>query len=235
LNSTETTRFELDVTDYLEQQRAAGKTSVSFAVRGNNNTSALAEFESDETTGSGFPRLILEGGPAAPTPDGNVLAPTQDTYARNGSYANATHGSETELLVKTGSSDGAKREAYLKFSIADLEASPSSATLRLFGRISDDRASSLGVTLFGATNNSWDEDELTYNNKPSAGTAIGSKTITGTTGQWYEWDVTGFVKAAKAAGKSSVTFVIKANASSSPWVAFNSGEAASNGPQLVTA
>ncbi len=128
------------------------------------------------------------------------LAPTHDAYVRNGSYAGVNHGTDAELRVKQGSSDGAVRDSYLKFDLSTLT-SVSTAKLRLFGRISDTRAASLGVTLYSASDTAWTEPALTWNNKPASGTSLGSRTVSGTAGQWYEWDVSSFLRAEKAAGR----------------------------------
>jgi endoglucanase len=126
------------------------------------------------------------------------------------------------------------REAYLRFDLSSVS-SIGSAKLRLFGKLDNTSAASVGFTIYNASNTTWSESGLTWNNKPAAGTTVrGSGTVTGTTGKWYEVDLTSFLKAEKAAGRNLVTLVIRAGAASPSNIVFDSDEAA-NRPALVVA
>jgi hypothetical protein len=59
--------------------------------------------------------------------------------------------------------------------------------------------------------------------------------VSGAAPAWYEVDVTACLKAQKAAGKSSVTLVLKGAGSTTPYAQFSSDEAGSNGPELLIA
>ena len=85
----------------------------------------------------------------------------------------------------------------------------------------------------GDTSTSWSESTITWNNRPSVQTSVGNFTVTGTTPKWYELDVTSFLKAAKTAGRTSVTFIIRSTQTTNATCAFNSDDAATNRPQLV--
>lgn len=66
------------------------------------------------------------------------------------------------------------------------------------------------------------------NNKPPSGaTALATVTIVNnsTAARWYELDVTAYLQAEKAAGRNTVTLVLKNLANSSPYVTFSSKEA----------
>ena len=157
---------------------------------------------------------------------------TADAYVRDGSSANRNFGNDRGLLVKKSSSPGNTRETYLRFDIASLSR-VGSAKIRVLGRLSD--GGSVGVNLYDVPNTTWPEAGLTWNTKPAAGAQRGgpTKTISGTTARWYEWDVTNYVKQRRAAGATSVSFALKAAAASDPWVIFNSTEAAGDLPHLV--
>jgi peptidoglycan/xylan/chitin deacetylase (PgdA/CDA1 family) len=58
VSSTTLTKLEFNVGTYVKNQRAAGKTVVSFAVQGTTNTSAVASFNSREAA-SNKPRLVI--------------------------------------------------------------------------------------------------------------------------------------------------------------------------------
>ena len=88
--------------------------------------------------------------------------------------------------------------------------------------------------MFGASNTSWSETGVTYNNRPAtSGASITSATVTNAVGAWYEFDVTKYLKAQKAAGKKLVTLVLKNLTSATPATVFNSREAKTNRPQMV--
>ena len=57
--------------------------------------------------------------------------------------------------------------------------------------------------------------------------------VTGTTGQWYEFDVTAYLQAEKALGHNTVTLVLKNPTQQNALVVFNSDDAATNQPQLA--
>src|SRR2546423_245934 len=63
--------------------------------------------------------------------------------------------------------------------------------------------------------------------------ALGTTIISDTVPRWYEFDVTAYLQAEKAAGRNVVSLVVKNTAQSSPFASFNSREAASNQPQLI--
>ena len=93
---------------------------------------------------------------------------------------------------------------------------------------------SVTTGVFGADDRAWTESGLTWNNKPASGTTPLS-TVTVATGaaKWYEFDVTDYLRRQKAAGKTTVTLVIKNVTLSKTSAAFRTKEASSNKPQLV--
>jgi mannose/cellobiose epimerase-like protein (N-acyl-D-glucosamine 2-epimerase family) len=165
----------------------------------------------------------------------NVTLPAAaDAYVRDGTYATTNYGNTTDLNVKKHSAAGYSRESYLRFSLTGV-GSIDSATLRLFGS-STSATQNVGVGLYAVSNTSWGETSLNWSNKPtSSGTPIATKTISGTTGTWYTFDATSYLKQQMAAGATAVTFVLKGLAQTDQLAVFNSDENGSNKPQLVVA
>jgi hypothetical protein len=64
-------------------------------------------------------------------------------------------------------------------------------------------------------------------------TALATQAIATSTPAWYEWDVSAFLRAEKAAGRNVVTFVLRSLTATTPYMIFNSDEAATNRPELV--
>ena len=107
------------------------------------------------------------------------------------------------------------------------------ATLRLFGHLSDTRASSVTTSVFPVASTTWSETGVTYNNRPAAGsTAIASVTVSGTTGRWYSINLTSYAQAQRAAGATRISIALKDKADTLPYVAFSARESTSR-PQLV--
>ena len=159
---------------------------------------------------------------------------TAAALVRGGAYANTNFGSATELVVKRHDTSADQvRESYLKFDLSRVT-TITSAKLRLYGRLNDTGNPSVRTNIYSASNTSWSEGGLTWNNKPAAGSTLrGSFTVSGTTARWYEIDLTSFLRAEKAAGRNLVTLVLKNPIQSASKTVINSDEAASNRPQLV--
>ena len=94
---------------------------------------------------------------------------------------------------------------------------------------------SVVTNVHSASNTSWTEGGLTWNNKPSAGSTVrGVITVVGMTPGWYEVDLTSFIQTELAAGRKVVTLVLKNPTITDAWPVFSSDETA-NGPRLVVA
>jgi hypothetical protein len=90
------------------------------------------------------------------------------------------------------------------------------------------------VAVYPVAGTSWAETSLTWNTQPARGaTAITTTRVTSTTSAWYEWDVTAYVRAERAAGRTAVAFALAGIASTSPYAAFVSREAATDRPALL--
>lgn len=156
----------------------------------------------------------------------------EDSYVRDGSYANDIYGDLSEFAVKKSNSAGYAREAYLKIDLRSLT-DITEATLRLYGRLSNDANANIPTEVFGVTDTTWTESTLKWNNKPaSSGSALSSATIANSAARWYEWNLTSYLRSRKAAGAQYATVVLKNSAFSSTYTIFNSGEAADNRPEL---
>ena len=178
-------------------------------------------------------KLPKRNGASSPPPSPVAARIVADTYVRGGSSAATSFGAAGELITKFSTDPQYVREAYMKLDISDVQPGDT-VTLRLFGYLSDTRASSVTVRLFAVSNTSWGETTLTWNNKPTAGTtALDEITVSGTTGQWYEINLTSYVQTQRAAGATTIAIALKNPTDTLPYSAFRSRDASSNPPQLV--
>lgn len=273
------------MTNYVRQERAAGRSVVSLLLRATTATSAAAFFNSREGTGE-RPQLVIAGAgtgsqsattnaagtyeffaPAeasytlaaarngyrftppqfaitALAADGTydfvgesstttVITSAADAYVNDGASAAANYGTAATLLARQSPSAGFNRQTYLKF---DLGATSDVAQVRL--RINGSLNSATGGTtptdVFAVPDTAWGELSVTWNARPAAnGAALGSFTVANTTSAWYEVDVTSYVQAERAAGRSVISVLVKNPTATSTTSIFNSREATSHQPQLV--
>jgi hypothetical protein len=163
---------------------------------------------------------------------GTTLNDSADAYVRDGTNATANFGTAKDLEVKKAGS-GFNRVSYIKFDLSSVSAI-NSVKLNLFGKLSDTQDASLATSIFSVADTSWTETGINFNNAPAAGaSALATATITGTTLQMVQFDVTAYVKAQFAAGHKVVSFALKDAASSNSFVQFNSREAGTQTPALV--
>ena len=170
------------------------------------------------------------------TPTIVTLADAADAHVRDGSYATQNFGQATTLEVKNSAVSGYRRQAFVRFDLTGVGSATdiTSAKVRLFGNILSTEAASLPVGIYSVANTTWGENAITSNTAPAAGAAaLTTRTVSGTTGTWYEFDVTNYLKQQKAGGATAVAFALKGTITSEGFVGFNSDEAMSNKPQLL--
>src|SRR5206468_48243 len=144
-----------------------------------------------------------------------------------GSFADQNFGQSTRLEVKNSATAGFRRQTYLRFDLSGIDSAAdiASAKVRLFGNLLSADAASLPVGLFAVADNSWAEDAITFNTAPAAsGSALDTATVTGSTGNWYEFDVTNYLRQQKAAGATAVSFQVRGTVTSEGYAGFNSDE-----------
>ncbi|HEV2293380.1 MAG TPA: DNRLRE domain-containing protein, partial [Tepidisphaeraceae bacterium] len=171
--------------------------------------------------------------PPPPGPETPITIATQwVSYVRNGTYANTNFGVDDQMLVKRSNTIGNTREGYMKFDLSDFT-TVSSAKLRLYGRLSDATEPSVKINVHNASNTTWTEGGITWNNKPAANATVrGSLTVTGTANQWYEVDLTSFLQSEFAAGRRVLSLVLQAPNTSNPWAIF-AADSTPDGPRMV--
>jgi unsaturated chondroitin disaccharide hydrolase len=218
-------------------------TSANWSVAQSVNVTAAED--ADSTTGSAVYVLSLAGGTPVNVVAAEIendlaaaittLRASDDAYVRGGTYAAMNFGGATDLVVKHSLSTSSIRETYVSFDLSAV-ADVSTAALRLYGRLSASTNPSLVTYIIPVSGAAWTESGINWNNRPTANaTPLGWITVAGTAGKWYEFNVTGFVQAEKAAGRNRVTFVLRNHTPSDAQTLFASDEATANRPELVVA
>lgn len=174
---------------------------------------------------------------------GTKFAPTADTYVK-GATPDQNFGSATELQVKRtlNPGSGKGRQAYLRFDTSAVNGTITRATLRVFGNLNAPGANNLNtfipVAVFPVASVTWSEQGVTWVNKPAPTVPheLTRLTVPDATARWYEFDVTTYVRDERAAGRNTVSLLLRNMLKSETgdfYTRFNSREAATHRPQLV--
>jgi hypothetical protein len=159
------------------------------------------------------------------------VSPSGDTYARDGSSATINYATSPEMQVRTSDVAGFSRQGFLKFDVSAYPAI-SGATLQIYAAQSG-ISEGLELEVHAVASTSWNEATLNWNNKPLMGTVLSSTTTSGTAYMLYEFDVSEYVAAEIAAGRTTVSFGLYNPSSASPYIKVPSSNATSNQPVLV--
>ena len=242
----ERTSEELDNRDSISEDSWV-EYDVTGAVTGNGSFSfVLAADSNDAATfssrqGSQPPELVItlgEGLPATAEPAPATAVPPSATATSNApaetapalfmpeadarvreSEPSANFGDGTTLRADGASDSGI--ESFLRFTVTDVSEPIESASLRLYVT---DNGTQDGPAVY-LTSNSWDENSITWDNRPApTGSAADNKGRL-STNNWVDYDVTSLVTA-------SGTFSFVLVADSSDGVVFSSREGVQP-PQLV--
>ncbi|MCX7016856.1 MAG: DNRLRE domain-containing protein [Candidatus Sumerlaeota bacterium] len=138
--------------------------------------------------GEGAESPYSEEASATPTAGGGsgtlTFNPVADAYVSQ-TNAGSNFGTAAVLRVKTDSG-GSGRFSFLRFVVSGVTGTVTSAKLRLYSV-----GVNMNVTANRVADNLWAEGGITWNNKPSLGTAIASQYAGSSV--WVEWDVTSYV------------------------------------------
>lgn len=185
--------YTADVTQYAQQQLAAGQ-PISLGIAQDANHNGLnVQVKSRETTDF-EPYLDVIIAPLEPV---QIIA-TEDTFVHDGN-PNTNYGSAAELMIKDSGANY-NRETFLRFDLSnhippDLEIP--SVTLYVYGKVHDTGVES-EVVIYGS-DDSWAEDTVNWNNKPSPGSSLGTINFVDVW-KWYLVDLTDYVRQQAATG-----------------------------------
>jgi probable HAF family extracellular repeat protein len=161
-----------------------------------------------------------------------TLPSVADAYVRAGASASTNFGSLPTVRAKKGVSPDNTRRSYLKFDVAGVHTFER-ATLRLYGHLSNGSTREVQTTIYAVSDTSWDERAITWNTRPDLGAVLSRITVRGTTPQWYEVDVTTFVRAEQQAGRHVISLALRNVLHSSAYAEFGSRESGNVAPQLL--
>lgn len=175
-------------------------------------------------------------------PSAVSLAPVADAYVK-GATPEVNYGANAEMQIKRtfNAGNGKGRQAYLRFDTSNVAGGViNRATLKIYGRLNSLTAANQNIpcAVFPVSNAAWTESLLTWANKPqpNAPQELARVNVTDDTARWYEFDVTNFINAERAAGRTTTGLLLRnmgRGDAGDYYTVFNSKEATTNRPQLV--
>lgn len=172
---------------------------------------------------------LLALGVSASAQAGTVPA-AGDTFVRDGTYANTNYGYTTPMEAKTEVPDW-NRDAYLKFDLSG-QGNISSAVLTFYGA-TDTSGATIQTNVYAVKDSGWNESQMTWSNRPALGGQVASISVSGTSIAKYTVDLTSYVKAQQAAGKTLVSIALHNAVSSNVRLLLSSREDSSRAPFLA--
>ncbi len=196
-------------THYVNEAILAGQDSISFVLKGTNNTDNrcwMAEMNYKLTT-----KLMLNYEVNPPLQDAPVVA---DSYISQAD-PDANYGGEADMHLINDETNNASKWVFLKYDISGAYGEVVSSTLNVYGAIhsSAPNLNSLQFGVYGADDVSWSENTVSWNNKPSVSNNLLAENVLTASGKYFNLgseDLTEYVNEAIINGDDSITFVIKA-------------------------
>jgi len=163
-----------------------------------------------------------------------VLNAIHDAHVRSGAFANNNYGNLSLIKIKKATYADGTHLGFIKFDIAGINNNVASAKLRLFGSMQNGVNPTSIVQLSKVSITSWQEKNITWNNKPAGQSAIiAASIVSGTEPGYYEWDLTQLVNSLRGSGIKYLSVLLKSHTTTnSDAVNFNSSENAFNQPEL---
>jgi fibronectin type 3 domain-containing protein len=137
----------------------------------------------------------------------------------------------------TGNPTGSRYISYYKFDLSGAGGAITSATLKLTGgfvNTGNPSITSDNFSVYAVSDNSWTELGINWNNQPTLGSLLDTKSIsTGTSS--YNWNVTSFVQSQQSSGVGQVTLAVAMTTTPTVnnYATFFPREASANWPTLV--
>ena len=200
--------------DVTAQPQARAKTAVTLLSAQQNSQVAS-------------PFSILSGGGGDPVTN----SPLADAHVRDGGFANTNFGTNVVMELQTSATSGSSRDVYFMFDISNAPTPIGSAKLRVFAALSAN--GSVVTTVFPVANTNWTEPGITWNNRPSLGTALTNQTFNVKNGATYDINITSFVQSEQNAGRSIISLALHCTNNVTLLTSINSKENSANKPVLV--
>jgi len=167
-------------------------------------------------------------GDCQPAPPVTSLLPSDDAFVRGGSHANSNWGNRSYLVANNATNASYNRKTFLRWDLTQINATTvANAQVKVY--IPNLKTSPAKLNIH-KTGDSWQENNITWNNSPNTGWLFAQPVVSGA-GQWVTFDATDFVNA-ELAGDKNMSMVMIAE-TPGVYLGFNSKENAQFKPELI--
>ena len=158
-----------------------------------------------------------------------AIYPSADGHVRSGAERKS-FGYEVQMELRNSALSGAS-EAYLQFAVPPNASFAEKIVLRLFAQLADPGPAKVLVRSVVPT--PWTELDLTWKTRPEQKETLGTLSIVGLSGAWYEFNVTEHVQREDASGRSTVTLALLPGDDSKNKITIQARENEQKKPELV--
>ena len=159
------------------------------------------------------------------------VAPSADGFVRGTSPARNFGSSRLLSVAARAGSERRRSDAFFRFDTGPGDAPLASAKVRFFA--SNAGTGKVATSVFAVADDGWTESSLTWKQRPPLGELLGTLVVQSRPYAWIELDVTDYVNAERAAGRTSVSFALHNRGTGPQRVLVLSREARANRPELV--
>ena len=200
------------LTHYLNNAVAEGRDFVSFVLKGKNETDGKRLWMAGREWQPLATSLIFDYTVAPPAQ--KMLSVADSYVSQVEGQRDTNYGSEADQHLINDDANEASKWIYFKYDISKAYQESVSATLNVYGSIHDSATSieEFQFAIYPSANVEWQEDEITWNNKPDA---TSQQLLTGTVikgGRWLNLTsaaFTSYINQAIDQGRDYVTLVAK--------------------------
>lgn len=202
------------LTHYINAAIAEGREHVSFVLKGKDNTPGDRLWMAGREWKPQATSLILDYLTPPPTQQMPVVADSHVSQVEGEQDQN--FGDQADQHLSNDDANNASKWIYFKYDISSAYQETVSATLNAYGSIHDGSYANideLNFAIYSSADVTWEELEITWENKPAVGT---QQLLTGTLLQGGRWmnltsaAFTNYINTAIDQGKEYVTLVAKA-------------------------
>ncbi len=212
--------------DFGDGGTGSGETiSYTFNTPGTYSLSMVVT-DNDGATDVTYNTIVVQG--SNPGGETTTIGSEADTYTNNASaHQKKNYGDKGKMIIRNRNSWG--YEGFIRFDVSNYSGI-TKATLRLYGS-SQDGNSQAPIGIYGTEDN-WGENELNYQNAPSASTGqLASFDVDGTN-TYASVDLTTYVQEQRG-GDGKVSLLIRSESSGDEKVEIYTKESSSNRPELI--
>jgi len=196
------------VVDYINDALSDGKFSVTFIVRGKDETAGTRAWFSDK----GWAKPILE---LVTVEVDQSIGVTDDSWVGE-SDPTTNHEGETDMQVMTDVAGGATKLAYFNFSLTGINGYIDNAVIQIKGDQFKNEPyttvlDNFYVELFGCNDVAWDEAAITWDTKPDSSTRALDMVNVNYSG-WHSFsgeNLVNYLNDALMDGRETVTFILR--------------------------